>query len=105
MEGLIVTFCFDSSTDMPVVEEWASIVSQYGGNILPIYLNVSPKVLSQRVQETSRIGTKKIQCRNELKTVLSENDFGAIPNSNTISVATSHLCVENSVRRILDHLL
>lgn len=105
MEGLIVTFCFDSATDMIVVEQWESIVSQYGGKILPIYLNVSAEVLAQRVEEPSRIGTNKVQCRNELNTVISENEFGAIPRRNTISVDTSNLCVENSIRRILDHPL
>jgi len=44
---------------MIVVEQWESIVSQYGGKILPIYLNVSAEVLAQRVEEPSRIGTKK----------------------------------------------
>jgi shikimate kinase len=105
MEGLIVTFCFESATDIIVVEQWKSIVSQYGGKILPIYLNVSAEVLAQRVEESSRIGTKKLQCRNKLNTVLSENKFGAIPNMNTIAVDTSNLCVENSVSRILEHLL
>jgi len=30
VEGLIVTFCFDSAADMTVVEKWESIVSLYG---------------------------------------------------------------------------
>jgi len=105
MKGLIVTFCFDSATDMIVVEQWESLVSQYGGKILPVYLNVSAEILAQRVEEPSRIGTKKIQCRKELNTVISENEFGAIPNRNTFSVDTSSLCVENSINRILAHLL
>jgi len=100
-----VTFCFDSATDMIVVEQWESIVSQYGGKILPIYLNVSAEVLAQRVEEPSRIGTKIIQCRNELNTVISENEFGPIPSRNTLSMDTSILSVENSIRRILDHSL
>jgi len=105
MEGLIVTFCFDSATDMKVVEQWESIVSHYGGKIFPIYLNVSAEILAERVVSTSRIGTKKVQCRNELNMVLSENEFGAIPNKNTISVDTSFLCVEKSARLILEHPL
>lgn len=104
MAGLIVTFCFDLATDMMVVKQWESIVTQYGGNILPIYLNVSADVLAQRVEQCSRIGTKKVQCRHELRSVISENKFEAIPHSNTFSVDTSDLCVDKSISRILDHL-
>jgi len=105
MEGLIVTFCFDLSTDMKVVELWESIVSNYGGKILPIYLTVSAEILAERVVSASRIGTKKVQCLNELNMVLSENEFGAIPNRNTISVDTNFLCVEKAARLILEHPL
>jgi len=101
VQGLIVTFCFETGVDMAVVKQWESIISQYGGQILPIYLNVSPEVLAQRVELPSRFGTKKLQCRHKLKTVLSASEFGVIPNSNTISIDTSDLCVESSISRIL----
>jgi shikimate kinase len=105
MEGLIVTFCFDVAIDMKIVEYWESIVSNYGGKILPIYINVSAEVLAERVVNTSRIGTKKLQCPSELNMILSKNEFGAIPNKNTITVDTNFLCVEKSVRVILEHTL
>lgn len=104
MDGLIVTFCFDESTDMEVVEHWDSIVSTYGGQILPIYLNASDEVLAERVREVSRVGTKKLQCPTELKEVLSENNFGAIPNNNTIEIDTNFLCAEQTVSLILERI-
>jgi tRNA uridine 5-carbamoylmethylation protein Kti12 len=105
MKGLIVTFCFESTTDMKVVEQWETIVSNYGGKILPIYLNVSSDILAERVTNTSRVGTKKIQCPYELNIVLSENEFGAISNKNTISIDTSLLSIDKSVSLILERTL
>lgn len=104
IEGLIVTFCFDEAIDMDIVDHWESIVSSYGGEMLPIYLNVSAAVLSDRVKGNSRIGSKKLQCPIELDKVLFENDFGAISNKNTISVNTDLLCAEQSARLILEHM-
>jgi len=104
MEGLIVTFCFDSVSDIKVVKQWEAIISRYGGKVLPIFLNVSSEVLAERVESYSRIGTNKVQCRHELTTILSENEFGSIPN-NTITVDTTDLCIESSARLILEHQL
>lgn len=105
IEGLIVTLCFDEMLDIEIVERWESIVANYNGEVLPIYLKVSAEVLADRVKGSSRIGTKKLQCPKELKKVLLENKFGVIPNKNTISVNTDLLCSEQSARLILERIL
>ena len=99
-----MTLCFDEALDTDVVEKWESIVSRYGGEILPVYLEVSAEVLAGRVTEGSRIGTNKLQCPKELNKVLSENKFGAIPNKNTISIDTNYLCAKQSARLIVEHI-
>ena len=105
MAGLIITFCFDLNSDLNVVKKWESIISDYGGSMLPIYLDVSAEVLAQRVENPSRNGTKKVQCPDLLHTLLAENQFVAIPNENTISINTNALCEENATRRILEQVL
>lgn len=100
--GLIITFCFDLDTDIKVVEQWEHVIAQYGGAVIPIYLNVSTETLMERVKNPSRFGTKKVQCPNELKKVISESDFSAIPNRNTFTIDTSYLCVEKTINQILE---
>lgn len=104
MEGLILTFCFNSETDMPAVERWESIVKSNGGKLIPVYLCVEDQELSKRVVGNSRVGSKKIQCQNMLQRIIEENHFGAIPHPNTVSVETSNLNVEESVNLILSNL-
>ena len=104
VKGLIVTFCYDSLSDTHVIEQWQSIVEKYGGELIPIYLNVAAEVLAQRVIASSRAGTKKIQCPEELNSVNAKYEFGAIAHVNTVTVDTSRLCIQGSVEQILGEL-
>jgi len=104
VEGLIVTFCYDVLSDGQVIEEWEAIVSKYDGELIPIYLKVAGDVLAERVTEASRVGTKKIQCPDELERVNATYEFGAIKHGNTFSVDTSVLSVNSSITQILNQL-
>ena len=100
LDGLIVTICFSTATDMTVVNDWKAIVSSHGGEVIPIYLKVDPKILFDRAESKTRAGTNKIRCKNELKSVIKENHFGPIPFANTASIDTTNLDIESSFKEI-----
>ena len=104
LQGLILTFCFDLNSDLETVRKWESIVLRYGGSVIPVYLDVSYEKLAQRVVNPSRTGTKKVQCPELLLSLITENEFVAIPNKNTISINTNTLCEEKAIQRVLELL-
>lgn len=98
--GLIATLCFDTQDDLPAVLTWKQLVEEHGGTLLPIYLRASDKTLSQRVVATSRQGTHKLQCPQQLSQALKDNSFGPVPLTETQLIDAN----ANNVQLTLDVL-
>jgi len=104
LPGLILTLCYDTKIDPPLIERWSSIVQRYGGEIIAVYLDVPASELHTRVLANSRKGGNKLQCQQQLEQVLKTYDFGAIQRPVAYQFATGALNLEQSVNLITQAL-
>jgi hypothetical protein len=99
-KGLIVTQCFDVELDIAPFNQWLNVLSEFGGDVAPIYLDVSVPELKKRVTNESRLGTNKVQCPLMLDEVINKYKFGPIPHPDTFIIKSENLTVSETTQQI-----
>ena len=103
-KGLILTLCYDTKMDPPLIQHWQNIVQQYQGKLVPIYLDVPEAELQKRVVADSRKGGNKLQCQQQLQQVLNTYSYGPTQQPKAHIFATGDLSTEQSVALIMQRL-
>ncbi|WP_184562174.1 hypothetical protein [Sulfitobacter undariae] len=99
----ITTAAYSHPVDAPLVEDYDSVIKEFGGFIEPVHLYCSEETLMDRVSASERLQKGKIASPKGLKGYLDRNNFVAMPRDNCLSLSTESTTPEETAIAIAQH--
>ncbi len=101
---LITTNCYGHPEDLPLFEDYETILTAHGGRVRPVHLTATDAVLADRVGAPDRVERGKLTSQHALADHLARNAYVAVPRPDVITINTETTLPPQVAQQIIDAL-
>jgi hypothetical protein len=100
---VVMTSVYVEPDDVPLFEQFESIVQRRGGEILPVFLQCSTEEIIRRIGNADRIVKKKIASEQGARNFMAEHKVRAVPRRNCLVLDSETRGAEANAQEIARH--
>jgi hypothetical protein len=100
---VVMTFVYVEPNDLPVFEQFESIVQRYGGQLLPAFLQCSEAEILRRIGNADRVQRRKMASQQSAREFLTSHKVAPVPRSNCLLLDSEATSVEATAGEIVRH--
>jgi hypothetical protein len=99
---VVMTFVY-VEPDLPMFEQFESIVRRHRGQVLPVFLQCSTEEIIRRVGNSDRIVKKKMASEQGARDFMTENKVCAVPRRNCLVLNSEANSAKANAQEIARH--
>ena len=100
---VVMTSVYVEPDDLPMFEQFESIVRRHCGQILPVFLQCSTEEIIRRVGNSDRIAKRKMASEHGARNFMTEHKVCAVPRRNCLVLNSETSSAEANAQEIARH--
>jgi hypothetical protein len=100
---VVMTSVYVEPDDLPIFEQFESIVQRRGGQILPVFLQCSTEEIVRRVGNADRMVKKKMASEQGARNFMAEHKVCPVPRRNCLVLNSETRSAEANAQEITRH--
>jgi hypothetical protein len=102
--GLVVmTFVYVEPDDLPIFEQFESIILRHGGQVFPIFLKCSTEQILRRIGNADRMAKRKMSSEQSARDFMKEHKVSPVPRHNCLVLNSEARSAEANAQEISRH--
>jgi hypothetical protein len=100
---VVMTFVYVEPDDLPIFEQFESIIQRRGGHVFPVFLKCSTEEIVRRVGNVDRITKKKMASVQGARDFMNEHKVRPVPRHNCLVLNSETRSAEANAQEIARH--
>jgi hypothetical protein len=101
---VVMTFVYVDPDDLPVFEQFESILQRHDGELFPVFLQCSTAEIVRRIDNTDRRDRGKMTSEQGVRDFLAGHRITPVPRSNCLVMSSENSSAEATAHEIIRHL-
>jgi hypothetical protein len=97
---VVMTFVYVEPDDLPVFEQFESIIQRHGGQVLPVFLECSTEEIVRRVGNADRMAKKKMASEQSAHNFMNQHKIRPVPRHNCLELNSETRSAEANAQEI-----